>query len=185
MNRSIALLPVLLLAVLPAAVEAALFRCGNNYQDRPCDGATPGRELKTWDGGSRSATPPAVAAPAAATPAPAPPRAALPTSASQEGVSIQTALAKGKGRVTISNDSGAEIWFNVIEGERNSLAWIPVAVPGAGLAPGKSRDVDAGRVAAGSAVQVNWWHQGDKKLSEAEPVIWGPDHVRSSVLRMP
>ena len=183
MNRSIALLPVLLLAVLPAAAGAVLFRCGNNYQHRPCDGATPGRQLKTWDGGSQTATPPSLAGTAAV--APASGRAARPTSASQEGVSIQTTLARGNGRVTISNDSGAEIWFNVTEGECNSLAWIPVAAPGAGLAPGKSRDVDVGRVAAGSALQVNWWRRGDKKLSEADPVIWGPNVVRSSVLRMP
>jgi len=47
------ILPALLLAGLSADAQAQkVFRCGSNYQDRPCDSATPSKEVRGLTPGS-------------------------------------------------------------------------------------------------------------------------------------
>jgi len=108
--------------------------------------------------------------------------ALLPAAAQErEGVAINAR----RGQLTIENHSLAEIFYFVVEGERNSLAVVPVSSRGMGLAVGESRDFDTRRIAPGAAVQVNWWHQGTDVLDAGPPRIFGPDRVRTVLVRLP
>ena len=63
-----------LLVSLPVMGQKTLYRCGNNYQDRPCDGSGPAAAKPASVPGSvpGAAAAPAAKAPAAPVPAPAP-----------------------------------------------------------------------------------------------------------------
>lgn len=80
MTRSMSMLAVLA-ALLSAPAQAALYRCGNAFQDRPCDAGVPQQQLRP---SGREAKPAAGAAsagkPAAAVPA------AMPAASAASGV---------------------------------------------------------------------------------------------------
>lgn len=87
MNRSIFSIAVMLAAVGSATVQAPdalaqgkpMYRCGSNYQDRPCDGAVPGTAKAAPAPGAKAV--PAAAETAKAAPAGSPPGAAAGTTA--------------------------------------------------------------------------------------------------------
>lgn len=73
----------------------------------------------------------------------------------------------------LENRSRSDIYY-FMHGSPSSLIWVPVALPGNRVEPGRFKRWRIAPSERGSTVQVNWWHHGDD----------GPDRVRKVVITL-